>query len=118
MKRNRDEYTPLANGGTNLTRRSVLQRAAWITAAAAFPRVPGYGAVMAAQDVSPVMVKFSTYMADARNSELPEKVVQNAKHHILDTVAAMISGSELPPDRHAIQFARTYGSGQKRSSRK
>ena len=113
MKRNRDEYMPLANGGTNLTRRSVLQRAAWITAAAAFPRVPGYGAVMAGQDVSPVMVKLSTYMADARNTELPDKVVQDAKHHILDTVAAMVSGSELPPGRDAIQFVRTYGGGQK-----
>jgi 2-methylcitrate dehydratase PrpD len=113
MKRNRDEYMPLANGGTNLTRRSVLQRAAWITAAAAFPRVPGYGAVMAAQDVSPVMVKLSTYMADARNAELPDKVVQDATHHILDTVSAMVSGSELPPGRDAIQFARNYGGGQK-----
>src|SRR5882762_5085669 len=113
MKRNRDEYMTLANGGTNLTRRSVLQRAAWITAAAAFPRVPGYGAVMAAQDVSPVMVKLSTYMADARNTELPDKVVQDATHHILDTVAAMVSGSELPPGRDAIQFARNYGGGQK-----
>jgi len=118
MKRDRDVHMALVNAETNLTRSSVSQRAAWITAAVAFPRVPGYGAVMAAQDVSPVMVKLSTYMADARNSELPEKVVQNANYHILDTVAAMISGSELPPDRHAIQFARTYGSGQKRSSRK
>src|SRR5205823_14559682 len=37
--------------------------------------------------------------------EVPEK----AKHNILDTVAAMVSGAELPPGRAAIQFARAYG---------
>jgi 2-methylcitrate dehydratase PrpD len=92
-----------------LTRRSLLQRAAWILPATAFLAKWG----VAAEDVSPVMVKLSTYMADARSTELPEKVVQDAKHHILDTVAAMVSGSELPPGRDAIQFARSYGGGQK-----
>jgi len=33
-------------------------------------------------------------------------VVERTKHHILDTLAAMISGSRLPPGRLAIQFAR------------
>jgi 2-methylcitrate dehydratase PrpD len=59
------------------------------------------------------MVKLSTYMVDARNTELPDKVAQDAKFHILDTVAAMISGSELPPGRDAIQFAQNYGGGRK-----
>ena len=59
------------------------------------------------------MAKLSTYMAAARDTELPEKVVQDAKFHILDTVAAMVSGSELPPGRDAIQFARTYAGGHK-----
>src|ERR1700676_2072701 len=91
------------------TRRGLLQRAAWIFPATAFlARWTG-----AAQDVSPVMAKLSEYMARARDQELPEKVAQDAKHHILDTVAAMVSGSELPPGRDAIQFARTYGGGQK-----
>src|ERR1700686_464955 len=92
-----------------LTRRGLLQRAAWIVPATAF--IPRW--VRAAQDVSPAMAKLSTYMAAARETELPEKVVQDAKHHILDAVAAMVSGSELPPGRDAIQFARTYGGGQK-----
>ena len=92
-----------------LTRRGLLQRAAWIVPATAF--IPRW--VRAAQDVSPAMAKLSTYMAAARETELPEKVVQDAKFHILDTIAAMISGSELPPGRDAIEFARTYGGGQK-----
>lgn len=92
-----------------LTRRGLLQRAAWILAAA--PLLPRR--VAAAQEVSPVMAKLSEYMAAARNSELPEKVVMDTKFHILDTVAAMVSGSELPPGRDAIEFARTYAGGQK-----
>ncbi|PYX66494.1 MAG: MmgE/PrpD family protein [Acidobacteria bacterium] len=91
-----------------LTRRSLLQHAVWITAAAAFSRL----ATAAGQEVSPAMEKLSAYMAEARNRALPENVVRETKHHILDTFAAMVSGSELPPGRLAIEFARSYG-GQK-----
>src|SRR5207237_3607248 len=91
-----------------LTRRSLLQHAVWITATAAFPRL----AMAAGQEVSPAMEKLSAYMAEARNRALPENVVRETKHHILDTFAAMVSGSELPPGRLAIEFARRYG-GQK-----
>jgi 2-methylcitrate dehydratase PrpD len=112
-----DQSTKLISG-TNagfLTRRDLLQRAAWGLPATAFlSKLEAFAAVAAgAPDISPVMLKLSTYMADARNTELPEKVVQDAKHHILDTIAAMVSGSELPPGHDAIQFARTYGGGQK-----
>src|SRR5256885_935612 len=90
----------------SLTRRGLLQYAAWISAASAFPRLT------MAKDISPVMEKLSAYMAESRNRPLPENVVQETKHHILDTFAAMVSGSELLPGRLAIQFARSYG-GQK-----
>jgi 2-methylcitrate dehydratase PrpD len=36
-------------------------------------------------------------------------VIEKSKQHILDTFAAMISGSGLPPGRGALQFARAYG---------
>jgi len=55
------------------------------------------------------MEKLSTYIAEARNRALPDLVVEETKHHILDTIAAMVSGSELPPGRKAIEFARAYG---------
>jgi len=105
MGHDRDARMPVENDATNFTRRGLLQRAAWITAAAAFP----CAVEIAAQDVSPVMTALSTYMSEARNRELPDKVLQETKHHILDTIAAMVSGSELPPGRLAIQFARAYG---------
>jgi 2-methylcitrate dehydratase PrpD len=64
---------------------------------------------MAAESASPVTTKLSTYMSEARGRTLPGEVIEKAKHHILDTFAAMISGAELPPGRSAIQFARAYG---------
>src|SRR5215831_663877 len=50
----------------------------------------------------------ATYMSQAGSRQLPEGVAEKTKHIVLDTLAAMISGSELPPGRFAIQFARGY----------
>lgn len=63
-------------------------------------------AVRAAQPPSPLMMRLSTYMSEAAARPLPDAVVEKTKHVILDTFAAMISGSELPPGQFAIRFAR------------
>ena len=89
----------------SLTRRSLLQRSVCIAVASIFPRL----AAAAAHDISPVMEKLSAYMAEARNRALPDNIVQETEHHILDTIAAMVSGADLPPGRMAIEFARSYG---------
>jgi 2-methylcitrate dehydratase PrpD len=60
-------------------------------------------------EISHSMEVLSSYMAEARNRALPDSVLLETKHHILDTFAAMVSGSELPPGRVAIDFARAYG---------
>jgi 2-methylcitrate dehydratase PrpD len=57
----------------------------------------------------PIMVRLSTYMSAAAGRELPASVVRETKHHILDTVAAMVSGAALTPGLHAHRFARAYG---------
>ncbi len=106
MGHDRDAHIPGASSNANLTRRELVQRAAWAAAAAA---ISGGGARLHAEDVSPVMLKLSNYMTEARNSTLPDKVLEETKHHILDTFAAMISGSELPPGKMALKFARAYG---------
>ena len=62
-----------------------------------------------AQPVGPVMAALSAYMSEARDRALPADVVEKTKHHVLDTFAAMISGSELAPGHAAIRFARGYG---------
>ncbi len=92
-----------------LTRRSWMQNAAWIAAATAFPRIAWAATQDAVPGISPVMERLSTYMAEARNRALPDNVVQETTHHIVDTIAAMVSGSELPPGRMAIKFAQDYG---------
>ena len=54
------------------------------------------------------MLTLSSYMSDAANRKLSDAVIEQTKVLILDTIAAMLSGSELPPGRFAIQFARAY----------
>jgi 2-methylcitrate dehydratase PrpD len=54
------------------------------------------------------MAKLSSYMSEAGGRDLPPEVVEKAKHHILDTFAAMISGSDLPPARAAFRYAQDF----------
>ncbi|HLJ22776.1 MAG TPA: MmgE/PrpD family protein, partial [Candidatus Acidoferrales bacterium] len=97
---------PPAMNSEPLNRRAMMQRAAWAVAAAGFWRTRS---AFAADSVSPAMSRLSAYMSDARNQALPDDVAEIAKHHILDTFAAMVSGSELLPGRAALKFAKSYG---------
>jgi 2-methylcitrate dehydratase PrpD len=103
MVNDRGKYNPQANSSAGLSRRNLLQRAGWTVAAAAIP-----SGVFAADSISPVMAKLSAYMSEAGGRALPDEVVEKAKHHILDTFAAMISGSDLPPARAAFTYARDF----------
>jgi len=60
--------------------------------------------------ISPVMQQVSAYIASALKKPLPASVVEKTKHHLLDTLAAMVSGSRLLPGRKAISFVKTLGS--------
>ena len=64
-----------------------------------------------AQAVGGVMDTLSRYMAAARERPLPAEVVEHSKHHVLDTVAAMVSGTELLPGHAALRFAATQTRG-------
>jgi len=57
---------------------------------------------------SPTMTRLSSYMSEAGSQPLPEEALDKTKQHILDTFAAMVSGSELAPGRFAIDFARQH----------
>ncbi|MEE9195662.1 MAG: MmgE/PrpD family protein, partial [Alphaproteobacteria bacterium] len=59
--------------------------------------------------VSDIMERLSTYMAAAVDRALPDEVTEKARHHILDTLAAMVSGSKLKPGRLAIALVRQLG---------
>src|ERR1700746_3571714 len=57
----------------------------------------------------PVMIALGNYMAGASTRALPEEITEHAKYHLIDTLAAMISGSELPPGQAAQRYIREHG---------
>ena len=95
---------PIPQHDLVLTRRRLLQCAGGVLAAAAFPAARAGAETL----ISPIMTRLSTFMSEAGGRALPDAVVEKTKHMVLDTVAAMVSGSELPPGRFAIKFARDY----------
>lgn len=55
--------------------------------------------------------RLSAYMVGAPGAPLPPEVAERAKHHILDTLAAMVSGTALPVGGAALRYARLQGDG-------
>ena len=55
------------------------------------------------------MGRLSAYIAAAARRPLPAAVAEKTKHHVVDTVAAMISGSRLAPGKQAIGYVRSLG---------
>ncbi len=97
-----------------LSRRDLFKVAGLALAATALPQKMAFAspaplASSAVQETGSVMERLGTYMSGARTRALPDEVVEKTKQHVLDTLAAMISGSELPPGRAALDFARSYG---------
>ena len=82
------------------TRRTLLKSAAALAASLRFAR--------AANSPSPVIVKLGNYMSEAAARALPDEVIEKTKHHILDTLAAMVSGTELPPGKVAQAMAKAH----------
>lgn len=56
----------------------------------------------------PEMAVLSAYMSAARIRALPDEATEHAKHHLLDTLASMISGSELLPGQAALRYLSSY----------
>lgn len=59
--------------------------------------------------VSDVMRDLAAWIAGACERPLPAEVAEKAKHHTLDTLAAMISGSRLRPGELGIAYASRQG---------
>src|SRR5215204_2791207 len=94
--------------GGRLTRRRLLKSAGGVIAAAAAPAGLTSAAARpdrsAAQDAPPstapaaqaskdITGRLARYMIEARDRALPADVSREARHRILDTLAAMVSGS-------------------------
>ena len=55
------------------------------------------------------MQELAGYIARAGKKPLPKPVKEKTKHHVLDTIAAMVSGSRLLPGEKAISYVKTRG---------
>jgi len=53
--------------------------------------------------------RLARYMVEARERSLAPQVAREARHRILDTLAAMVSGAQLKPGEMAIRYARAQG---------
>lgn len=113
----RNDVMPQGNSESRLTRRNLLRGAGLVMAASAVPgpagiaQPPGAVAVpLSAAAETPtthsVMPELSAYMSGAATRPLPDEVAEKVKHHVLDTLAAMISGLDLPPGQVVTKFAR------------
>ncbi|MGH8641287.1 MAG: MmgE/PrpD family protein, partial [Burkholderiales bacterium] len=59
--------------------------------------------------MSDVTGRLARYMVEARERSLAPEVAREARHRILDTLAAMVSGSHMKPGEMAIRYARSQG---------
>jgi 2-methylcitrate dehydratase PrpD len=59
-----------------------------------------------ATSITPTLIR---YMVNARTSTIPAAVLAKAKHHILDTLAAMVSGTTIKPGVFAIRYIEQQG---------
>ncbi|PWT84774.1 MAG: MmgE/PrpD family protein [Blastocatellia bacterium] len=96
--------TQATDSPITLSRRRLLQSTGLIAVAA----WSSDGTQAVAQPSGSIIATLTSYMAGAASRPLPGNVIEKTKHHVLDTLAAMISGSLLPPGRVAIQLARAH----------
>ncbi len=101
------------------TRRRLLQGAGGLIAAAlpspsasASQAPPSASARQGSGDVT---ARLARYMVESRDRALPADVTREAKHRILDTIGAMISGSHLTPGEAAIRYVQTQGGKEEAS---
>src|SRR5271166_5533505 len=88
------------------SRRRLLQAAAGgIAVLAAAPlRI-----ARAADASAGITARLARYMVVARDQALPEEVTLACKHRILDTLGAMVSGSQMAPGIMATKYVRALG---------
>ncbi len=89
-----------------MNRRSALGLTATTGIALALSRARAFAQAVGP---GPEMSALSTYMSAAGTRALPAEAAEHAKHHLLDTLASMISGSELPPGQAALRYIRAHG---------
>src|SRR2546422_8089581 len=94
-----------------MKRRQLMQSMGGLMAVATFrpAAVAGAAEQEAAGAGSDITGQLARYMVAARDRELPPEVVIAAKHRILDTVGAIVSGARLKPGEMATSYVRRLG---------
>ena len=59
-------------------------------------------------EITPVTRDLSRYLAGALDRGLPADVAEKGKHHLIDTLAAMVSGSRLHPGEMTIKSIKIW----------
>ncbi|WP_431285511.1 MmgE/PrpD family protein [Humitalea sp. 24SJ18S-53] len=68
---------------------------------------------MAEPILSTEIIRLSTYIAEAADRPLPDAVMRKTRHHVLDTLGAIVSGTQLAAGRQGSRFtAATGGLGE------
>jgi 2-methylcitrate dehydratase PrpD len=96
-------------GKDGLTRRRVLKTAGGLVAAVGVPVRTATGQSDTRSGPGDITGRLARYMVAARDQNLPPEVVREAKHRILDTLGAIVSGARMKPGEAAIAFMRTQG---------
>ena len=96
-------------GRNRVTRRDVLKGTGGMLAAAALPLGQGAASRPPAEEGADITGQLARYMVESRSRELPAAVAREAKHRILDTLGAIVSGSTLKPGEMAVRYVRTQG---------
>ena len=91
---------------TDHRRRRMLQSAGGFVAATALPFRQDRSSSAAAANVTG---RLARYMVEARSRSLPPQAAREAKHRILDTLGAIVSGARLKPGEMAIRYIREQG---------
>ena len=60
-------------------------------------------------EISPLMHNVSSYIAQAAKRPLPKPIAEVTKHHLLDTLAAIVSGASLHPGKVTLAYLKTQG---------
>jgi 2-methylcitrate dehydratase PrpD len=90
-----------------MKRRNFLEQSLVATASLALPQPLTF----AQKDIlSPETQALSIYMSEAANAKLPPEAIEHTKYHMIDTFAAIISGSELLPGQAAFNYLKKFGS--------
>src|SRR5262249_21619143 len=100
---------------SSISRRALVRGGLTAAAGFALPQLPGTSLLEGGTGDAPpnrsaegAMTTLTTYMKEAQTRALPADAAEHTRLHVLDTFAAMISGSALPPGKAALDFIRAY----------